>query len=187
MAKGKYALGEQYFCERCGNQIKVLDAGGGNLICCVKAMQRAKKDVADSSPVAAPKSVAEPQPQPGPTALATPEPKKKRDPVDPATIQPVYFYDVSEFGAKEAVRKPMFNGGDQNIDLICLRYSQSLPSQEYETDQAILLIEGRGTITLGSRQEDITTGASLVIPAGVTYGIKNTSPDDMFVVAISAS
>ncbi len=192
MAKGKYALGKQYHCERCGNQIKVLGAGGGNLICCVKAMQPAPKEIADGTPTTGEAPAVIPNVGlPSETELKSvvldePAAKlRKSAPVDPADLHPVYFYDVSEFGADQAVRKQLFNQGSQSIDLICLRYGQELPARAYDVDQAILLIEGRGTFTLGDRQEDVSTGASLAIPAGVLCGIKNTSPDDMFVMAVS--
>ena len=33
-------VGEVYLCERCGNKVKVLEAGGGELVCCQEPMKK---------------------------------------------------------------------------------------------------------------------------------------------------
>jgi desulfoferrodoxin-like iron-binding protein len=33
-------VGEVYFCEICGNEVKVTKAGGGELVCCGEAMKK---------------------------------------------------------------------------------------------------------------------------------------------------
>ena len=32
--------GEVYLCEACGNKVKVLEAGGGELVCCQEPMKK---------------------------------------------------------------------------------------------------------------------------------------------------
>ena len=34
--------GEIYLCEICGNKVKVLEAGGGELVCCGEPMSKVK-------------------------------------------------------------------------------------------------------------------------------------------------
>ena len=33
-------VGEVYLCEICGNKVKVLEAGGGELVCCGEPMKK---------------------------------------------------------------------------------------------------------------------------------------------------
>lgn len=188
MAKGKYEVGHFYVCERCGNEVKIVTSGGGNLICCVKAMQQSPRKAEPEAAAGAPAKpgTARTPATPPPAAPAKPN-SKPRPPVDVASLKPLYFYDVGQFENDKPVRKPMFQVGDQNVELICLRYGQEVPPRPYDCDQTVFVIEGRGLFTLNERKEEIATGASIVVPAGIKYGIKNTSPDDMFVMAVSVN
>jgi desulfoferrodoxin-like iron-binding protein len=42
MGKGDYKQERVYRCQKCGNTVQLLSEGGGNLICCVKAMSEDK-------------------------------------------------------------------------------------------------------------------------------------------------
>lgn len=33
------ALGQEYLCKTCGNKVKVVEAGGGQLVCCGQPMK----------------------------------------------------------------------------------------------------------------------------------------------------
>ena len=41
-------VGEVYFCEICGNKVKVLEAGVGTLVCCGEPMKLVKDQVYQS-------------------------------------------------------------------------------------------------------------------------------------------
>lgn len=185
MAKGKYKSGFVYSCERCGNEVVVVTEGGGNLICCVKAMQPTGKRGEDmpgykgpTGKAAAAPAAAPPPPPAAPTAApAAPRPK-----VDPAAVKPLYFYEQS---AEPDERTGVHQGYDQQIDLICLRYGQKFDGRAYDIDQTLILVEGRGSFFVNGREEELTTGGMMYVPAGIELSIKNTSTEDMFVLAVS--
>ena len=33
-------VGEEYLCEICGNKVKVIEAGGGELVCCGESIKK---------------------------------------------------------------------------------------------------------------------------------------------------
>jgi mannose-6-phosphate isomerase-like protein (cupin superfamily) len=60
------------------------------------------------------------------------------------------------------------------------------PSHLHAVEEILRITSGSATVWVGDDQEDLTTGASIIIPAGVIHGFRNTGSDTLQVLAILA-
>jgi quercetin dioxygenase-like cupin family protein len=54
----------------------------------------------------------------------------------------------------------------------------------HPVEEAIMILSGRGTATLGEHTVDIAAGMSLFFPAGLVHGFRNTGNTPMQVVIV---
>ncbi|MBI4613429.1 MAG: hypothetical protein HY720_07430 [Planctomycetes bacterium] len=192
MAKSKYKLGKFYECERCGNVIKVVKEGGGNVICCVKALNETSAPPGGEPLPEEPPSARQPEPARPATGKPTPAPTsgaRKAPPVDPATLVPVDVFQLRESGesGEEVFKKSLFKDDLSEVELLRLLYGQREASQsDANRDSVLSLLEGRGVFYIGNRECQVTTGATVLVPRGVQLGIKNTDPTEMVVLRVFA-
>lgn len=198
MPKGKYKAGKYYECERCGNVIKLVTEGGGNIICCVKALGDTSPPPGELAASAA--SPARPAASPAPAVMDAvpvpddePEPPKaaaKRGPRGAATASdPVDIFGVrDERDEDDAVasvfRKKLFEVYSTEVELLRLLYGQEEMKADPDRECTLTLLEGRGIFVVGTKSCEVTTGATVLVPRGVTGGIKNTMPDAMVVLRV---
>lgn len=181
MAKNKYKLGSFFECERCGNIIKIVHEGGGNLICCVKALQETGPPPGEVSGAPVPG---------GPVAAPAPPVARPKGPaVDPSTIEPIDVFGIyverDEDEMELVYRQQLFSGGGTEVELLRLLYGQQDIQKPVDGRDTILaLLEGRGVFLIGGRECEVTTGATVLVPEGVGEGIRNTMPDEMIVLRI---
>lgn len=176
MAKNKYKTGHKYSCERCGNQVVVLGEGGGNLICCVKALTETggPDDGAVFSDKSAPPAASEPARAPRPAPGGE-------------VYEPKDAFQEQQFSGDGYVTRPLFENDLTLVELLCFQYGQQ---QEIcacdDRDRTISLLEGRGLFQMEEREHKVTTGATLLVPRGVKCGVKNTNAGQMVVLVVSA-
>lgn len=189
MAKSKYKQGKYYECERCGNIIKICHEGGGNIICCVKALNETSTPAGESAGGAAPAAAAAPAAKAAPAAAAKPVVKPAAA-IDAGKILPVDIFGVrvdrGEDDLAMVFKKQLFATGAADVELLRLNYGQEDLRGPVEKDTVLALMEGRGVFFINGRECQVTTGATVLVPTGVKEGIKNTMPDEMVVLRIQS-
>ncbi len=184
MAKSKYKQGKYYECERCGNIIKICHEGGGNIICCVKALNETDTPAGESSGGggSSPAAKAPAAKAPAKVAPAVSIDASKILPIDIFGVR----YDRGEDDLETVFKKQLFASSTADVELLRLNYGQEDARGPAEKDTILALMEGRGVFYIGGKECQVTTGATVLVPTGVKEGVKNTMPDEMIVLRIQS-
>ena len=71
------------------------------------------------------------------------------------------------------------------LDLYCLAPGQAQKAHSHEEqDKICFVLEGRGTFTLGEREEVLDPGDAIVAPAGSRHGVLNTGASPLLVLVV---
>ena len=168
MGKGEYRKGATYRCDRCGNVVCLVHEGGGNLVCCVKALK--------ADPEASSSSLSIPVSAPEEESVSVEEPSR----VLPEDVDPVDVFSLrGEAGQTQSIfTQKICEGGASDVSVMRLSYGQDEEEHVHRgQDHVLVLMEGRGVI-------GVMTGSTLLVPRGVPHQIKNTSSSDLVVLEI---
>lgn len=76
--------------------------------------------------------------------------------------------------------------GDVNLTWVDIEPGRYQPSHSHVNDQAYIVINGTGIITIENETMDLPTGTRVIIPKGKSHGIKNESIEMLTYLTISA-
>ncbi len=75
--------------------------------------------------------------------------------------------------------------GQHKVDLWTVLPAQAMPVHLHPGSECVLLvIDGRGDITIGGQTFDLEKGSLTIIPPGVDHSIRNTSADPLVALTI---
>ena len=79
----------------------------------------------------------------------------------------------------EYFREVLFTANRVQLVVMALQPGEEIGSETHDdTDQFIRVETGRGKAILDGAQHDLTDGSAVVIPAGTTHNIINSSPSE---------
>ncbi len=71
------------------------------------------------------------------------------------------------------------------LDLYCVGPGQSQKAHTHDAqDKIYYVLEGGGRFSLGEKEERLSAGEALVVPAGVEHGLVNDGPDPLLVLVV---
>jgi quercetin dioxygenase-like cupin family protein len=109
------------------------------------------------------------------------------DPVAEPPLQLTRPREHARFKADNFVCKTLLAGESLTAELLCLGPGGELPAHRHEsTEHLLTVIAGRGRFRIGSESVSIGEGESVLAPAGLYHGIKNTTDEPLLVQQVSA-
>jgi mannose-6-phosphate isomerase-like protein (cupin superfamily) len=95
--------------------------------------------------------------------------------------------DFTGSGPEKFHKATLWQGEHVMVGLNCLEPNQVQPVHAHTgADKFYLVVEGRGTFTVGDEQKDAEIGAVVIAPAGVPHGVINTGTERLSVLVAIA-
>jgi len=80
-------------------------------------------------------------------------------------------------GTERFYKTTLWQGNHFLVGLNCLEPNQKQDMHAHQgADKFYLVLEGRGTFTVGSDERDAETGTLVCAPAGIPHGVANSGP-----------
>ena len=80
---------------------------------------------------------------------------------------------LAGFSSAQKVKKDLCKARWFNTVLVCLETGQEIPSRPEPYDVCFYVIDGHGTITVGTEEVKVTRGRMVFAPANMARGIKS--------------
>ena len=91
-----------------------------------------------------------------------------------------YVANIEELSLKnENFRKVLYTDKKCQLVLMSLRGKEEIGEEVHDVDQFIRVEAGKGVATLNNHSQDIGDGMVVIVPAGITHNIINTSDEEM--------
>ena len=92
-----------------------------------------------------------------------------------------YFYNWQEHAGSQPekfYKTTLWRGDQVMVGLNCLEPGQSQSVHAHEgADKFYLVLQGRGSFTVGDEQSDAIAGMLIVAPSGISHGVTNNSTE----------
>jgi len=92
-----------------------------------------------------------------------------------------YFYNWQEHAGSQPekfYKTTLWRGDQVMVGLNCLEPGQSQSVHAHEgADKFYLVLQGRGSFTVGDEQNDAGEGMLVVAPSGISHGVTNNSTE----------
>ena len=92
-----------------------------------------------------------------------------------------YFYNWQEHAGSQPekfYKTTLWRGDQVMVGLNCLGPGQSQSVHAHEgADKFYLVLQGRGSFTVGDEQNDAGEGTLVVAPSGISHGVTNNSTE----------
>jgi mannose-6-phosphate isomerase-like protein (cupin superfamily) len=75
-------------------------------------------------------------------------------------------------------RKVLYTGSSSQLVLMSLRPGEDIGEEVHDVDQFFRVESGQGAAVLDGAEYQLEDGSSLVVPAGATHNVINTSEDE---------
>ena len=103
------------------------------------------------------------------------------------TIDVRNLNDLIAFDAANKVRKRIFITEKLEMELVCYEAGQSTVEHHHVgQDEIFMILEGSGTITVGSEAVRVAPGSLVYAPADITHGIQPDQDGRMVMVFVKA-
>ena len=103
------------------------------------------------------------------------------------TIDVKSLNDLIEFDVANKVRKRLFITDKLEMELVCYEAGQSTVEHHHVgQDEIFMILEGSGTITIGSEAVRVSRGSLVFAPADIKHGIQPDSDGRMVMVFVKA-
>ena len=78
----------------------------------------------------------------------------------------------------ENFRKVLYTAKNSQLVVMCLKPKEEIGMETHQLDQFIRVEKGSGKTILNGKEQEITDGFAVVVPAGTEHNIINTSETD---------
>lgn len=103
------------------------------------------------------------------------------------TIDVMNLSDLVEFDVANKVRKRLFITDKLEMELVCYESGQSTVEHHHVgQDEIFMILEGTGTITIGSEAVRVGPGSLVYAPADIKHGIQPDREGRMVMVFVKA-
>lgn len=93
--------------------------------------------------------------------------------------------DHAALNPEKMARIALATTGRAQLDLYCLAPGQEQkPHTHPDQDKIYFVLEGRGRIVLGDREEIVEAGEAVVAPAGAAHGLANAGAEPLLALVV---
>ena len=95
--------------------------------------------------------------------------------------------DKVEFKSEKMNKVSLFDSERFFCDVYCLEPGQTQKVHAHEgSDKIYYLLEGKGRITIGSEEKEMTAGEITMAPSGEVHGVVNQSQEPLVILVFMA-
>ena len=95
--------------------------------------------------------------------------------------------DYRQFSAEKMKKHNLFQSERFFCDVYCLEPGQEQKGHVHaDQDKVYVVLEGKGTFTVGDESQVLGTGEGTMAPAGESHGVKNHGPQRLRVLVFMA-
>jgi quercetin dioxygenase-like cupin family protein len=93
--------------------------------------------------------------------------------------------DPARFSPDKLARIALATTPRVQLDLYCVGPGQSQkPHTHADQDKIYYVLEGRGRVSVGGREESLTPGEAVLAPAGSEHGLVNDGAEPLLVLVV---
>lgn len=82
----------------------------------------------------------------------------------------------------QIVSRTLVQNAAISITLFVFEASEEISSHESKGDALVTILDGNGVITIDQKEYELSTGQSIVMPAGIPHAVKAASPFKMLLI-----
>ena len=95
--------------------------------------------------------------------------------------------DVVEFNPEKLKKVSLFDTNNLFCDLYCLEPGQSQKVHSHgNSDKIYYVVKGRGKVTVGLEEKELSPDEITIAPAGEDHGVVNQTQDELVVLVFMA-
>lgn len=93
--------------------------------------------------------------------------------------------DQARFSPDKLAKIALATTARLQLDLYCVGAGQSQkPHTHADQDKIYYVLEGRGRVAVGGREEPLAAGEAVLAPAGAEHGLVNDGSDPLLVLVV---
>ncbi len=87
--------------------------------------------------------------------------------------------DLVSYQDGQIVSRTLVQNGAVSITLFAFDTGEEISAHESKGDALVTILDGNGVITIDQKEYELSTGKSIVMPAGIPHAVKAASPFKM--------
>ena len=109
---------------------------------------------------------------------------KKNLPLEECINNPKEISSLIEYSSGSVVSKTIIDKKAGTITLFSFDAGQSLSEHQAPFDAVVQIIEGKALITIGGRQNKVSAGQMIIMPANISHSVKAAEKFKMLLIMI---
>ncbi len=90
--------------------------------------------------------------------------------------------DLVSYQDGQIVSRTLVQNGAVSITLFAFDTGEEISAHESKGDALVTILDGNGVITIDQKEYELSTGQSIVMPAGIPHAVKAASPFKMLLI-----